>query len=301
MTLAGNWVDIGTLAEIQSEKKPPASYRYYETTVTIDDGDYRAIVYHSSAHDKRRQKRIDRILKTSKDQLETKIKEVTQQLFKCRPDAEVAAGILAKASEKSLYNLRSEIIDVPKYSKGRPKKGEVRKPKSIEYELKATIEEEPERTEKIRLEAGCFVLITNVPAQDDEQEWPGVELLRLYKEQDGIEKNFGFLKDPAIVNAIFLKKPKRVEALGLILLLSLLLWRLIERNLKLHVKKTGKQLPGRKKKLTNSPTAFMMTTKFLSILVITVGRQRKLAKSLNDIQVQYLRALGVSPECFFVP
>jgi len=298
---ADSWVDIGTLAEIQSEKKPPASYRYYETAVTIGDGYYRAIVYHSSAHDKRRQKRIDRILKTSKDQLETKIKEVTQQLFKCRPDAEVAAGILAKASEKSLYNLRSEIIDVPKYSKGRPKKGEVRKPKSIEYELKATIEEDPERTEKIRLEAGCFVLITNVPAQDDEQEWPGVELLRLYKEQDGIEKNFGFLKDPAIVNAIFLKKPKRVEALGLILLLSLLLWRLIERNLKLHVKKTGKQLPGWKKKLTNSPTTFMMTTKFLSILVITVGRQRKLSKPLNDTQVQYLRALGVSQECFFVP
>ena len=50
----------------------------------------------------------------------------------------------------------------PKYSKGRPKKGEVRKPKSIEYELKATVEEDPEETEKIRLEAGCFVLITNV-------------------------------------------------------------------------------------------------------------------------------------------
>ena len=67
---ADDWVDIGTLAEIQSEKKPPASYRYYETTVTIGDEAYRAIVYHSSAHDKRRQKRIDRILKTSKDQLE---------------------------------------------------------------------------------------------------------------------------------------------------------------------------------------------------------------------------------------
>ena len=208
---------------------------------------------------------------------------------------------MVKAAEKSLYNLRAEIIDVPKYGKGRPKKGEARKPKFIEYELKATVEEDPEKTEKIRLEAGCFVLISNVPAQANEQEWPGIELLRLYKEQDGIEKNFGFLKDPAIVNAIFLKKPKRVEALGLILLLSLLLWRLIERNLKLHVKKTGKRLPGWKKKPTNSPTTFMMTTKFLSILVITVGRQRKLAKPLNDTQVQYLRALDVTPECFFVP
>ncbi|WP_320042647.1 hypothetical protein [uncultured Desulfobacter sp.] len=84
-----------------------------------------------------------------------------------------------------------------------------------------TIEEDPEKVERLRLEAGCFVLITNVPAQDHEKAWIGEKLLRLYKEQDGIEKNFGFLKDPAIVNAIFLKKPERVEALGLILLLSI--------------------------------------------------------------------------------
>nr|WP_319395523.1 hypothetical protein [uncultured Desulfobacter sp.] len=54
--------------------------------------------------------------------------------------------------------------------------GETRKPKSIEYELKATVEEDPGKTEKIRLEAGCFILITNDPAQANEQGWPGGEL-----------------------------------------------------------------------------------------------------------------------------
>ena len=39
--------------------------------------------------------------------------------------------------------------------------------------------------------------------------------LRAYKEQHGIEQNFGFLKDPLIVNSLFLKKPERIEALGL--------------------------------------------------------------------------------------
>lgn len=97
--------------------------------------------------------------------------------------------------------------------------------------MNITIEELPEKIEELRLEAGCFVLITNVQIQEKDQNWTGSELLQLYKEQDGIEKNFGFIKDPAIVNAIFLKKPERVEALGLILLLSLLLWRLVERNL----------------------------------------------------------------------
>jgi transposase len=48
-------------------------------------------------------------------------------------------------------------------------------------------------------------------------------LLRTYKAQDGIERNFSFLKDPLIVNDLFLKKPERIEALGMILLLSLLI------------------------------------------------------------------------------
>ena len=42
------------------------------------------------------------------------------------------------------------------------------------------------------------------------------------------QKNFSFLKDPVIVNSIFLKKAERIEVLGLVLLISLLIWRLME-------------------------------------------------------------------------
>jgi transposase len=298
---ADGWQDIGTLTDDGSEKRPPAFYRHYDTTVTIDGRPYRAIVIHSSAYDKRRNKRIDRILKDSRSELDKKIKETIPQPFKCLPDAEAAAQTLIRSAEKSLHRMSVDITETPRYGRGRPKKGEIRQPTHLEYDLNITIEEDPEKTEKIRLEAGCFVLITNVPDREEEQEWSGPELLRLYKEQDGIEKNFGFLKDPAIVNAIFLKKPERIEALGLILLLSLLLWRLIERSLKLYVKETGELLPGWKNRKTNSPTTFMMTTKFLNILVITIGKHRKLAKPLNSIQMHYLKALEVNPECFTGP
>lgn len=44
------------------------------------------------------------------------------------------------------------------------------------------------------------------------------EVLAAYKEQHGIERNFAFLKDPLIVNDLFLKRPDRIEALGFILL-----------------------------------------------------------------------------------
>jgi transposase len=55
-----------------------------------------------------------------------------------------------------------------------------------------------------------------------------VEILRTYKEQHAIERNFGFLKDDQIVKALFLKRPERIEELGLVLLISLLIWGLIE-------------------------------------------------------------------------
>ena len=59
-----------------------------------------------------------------------------------------------------------------------------------------------------------------------------------------MEQNFAFLKDPVIVNSLFLKKPERIEALGLVLLLALLLWRLVERTLRVHVETTGNPLMG---------------------------------------------------------
>jgi len=299
---ANDWKEIGTLSkEKGSKKRPSAHYRYFESTVTVNNAPYRAIVIHSSANDKRRQKRIDRILKSAKTDLEKKVKESTKEPFRCRPDAQAAAARLIDFSKKKLHKMNIDVSETPRYGKGRPKKGVPREPKYFEYDLTAVIEEDLEKTKDLRMEAGCFVLITNVPAQGKEREWTAIDLLRLYKDQDGIEKNFGFLKDPAIINAIFLKKPERIEVLGLVLLISLLIWRLMERNLKLYVQNSGKLLPGWERRMTKSPTSFMMSTKFMNIIVISIGNQRKLAKPLNLVQLEYLKALEINPDDFIRP
>src|SRR5262249_23535349 len=111
-------------------------------------------------------------------------------------------------------------------------------------------------------------------------------------------QNFAFLKDPVIVNSLFLKKPERIEALGLVLLLALLLWRLVERALRVHVETTGNPLVGWDKKATQKPTAFMMMTKFAAVMVLKVGSQRQLAQPLSAVQQSYLNALGVPATSF---
>jgi hypothetical protein len=109
---ADPWVDVGRIASTAPSKhRPAASYRVHEERVTLYDKEYRAVVVHSSAHDKRRQM------------------------------------------------------------------------------------------------TGCFVQLTNVPSEG-EQGYRAEEILRTYEDQHAIERNFGFLKDDQIVNALFLKRPQ---------------------------------------------------------------------------------------------
>ena len=126
-----------------------------------------------------------------------------------------------------------------------------------------SIDQHDHSVKPLRLEAGCFVLLTNLSGDQEFKDWPADKLLQLYKEQNGIEKNFGFLKDPMIVNSLFLKKPERIEVLGMILLIALLIWRLIERCMRQYVEKNNPEINGWEDRPTRKPTAFMMTTKIL--------------------------------------
>jgi transposase len=294
------WIDIGPLAEERDRpKRPVARYRAYDGVVELYGKTYRAIVVHSSAHDKRRHKRIDRLLKQERKQLEADCKQATAAPYYCRADARAAGEKLIRKSEGSYHRLEINVQKEPKYGRGRPAAGKPRPVQRYEYRLTATLSEAADKVGPLREEAGCFVLLTNL--LDQQEEWPAQELLSLYKSQIGIEKNFSFLKDPAIVNSIFLKKAERIEVLGLVLLISLLIWRLMERSMRQYVETNDCTLPGWVRRQTKKPTAFMMTTKFASVMVVTIGRRRQLAKPLKPFQQAYLQALGVPVEAFTIP
>jgi len=299
---ADDWTDLGVLAKIKPpQKRPPAVYKAYETTVDLYDRDYRAIVIHSSAHDKRRHKRIDRLLAKKRKDLDTLCKIIRSETYFCRADAKAAQNKLHSAAAGSYHKLDFTIEKVAKYSRGRPAKGQPRIPVGFEYQLHLDIVPDEQRVEPLRVEAGCFVLISNLTSQIDRDNFSSRQLLRLYKDQDGIERNFSFLKDPVIVNSIFLKTTHRIEVLGLVLLISLLIWRLIELCMRRYISDTGNKITGWKNKPTDKPTAFMMTTKFLSILVLKVEDKRQLARPLNTVQLEYLKALNVDPVAFTSP
>ena len=250
------WEEIGVIAQEPGKGKyKGAFYRAYETTVTLYGVNYRAVVIHSDAHDKRRQKKLDKQLVEDRKEIAKITKEFEKIEFACEPDAVDAAK---RIPGLRLHTLTASVVPKPKYKRGRPKADGTQVLKEMRYCLKIESEVNERAVQRAREEAGCFVLITNTLAEGTESI-SAEKLLSIYKEQHLVEQNFGFLKDPVFVNALFLKSPKRIEALGLVLVLALLIWRLMERTMRLHLGETESTVTGWDNRQTSLPTSFMMT------------------------------------------
>jgi transposase len=288
---------VGQIATTKPTRNRPAViYRTSESTVDLYGKNYRAVVVHSSSFDRRRQKRIDRQIEEEKRALSKSFKDKCLENYACLTDAQAAARAWS-AQATRYHDPEYDIEAQPIYRRGRPKKGQPREVVRTEYRIKIRLHENAEAIAQMRMQTGCFVLLTNVNSRGDETV-TGEEILRIYKEQNGIERNFAFLKDPVIVNSIFLEKEERIEALGLILLISLLFWRLIELRLRSHVESTGRKLTGWDNKPTDRPTAFMMTTKFNNIIILRIGSKYQLSRPLSSVQLQWLKALKMHPGIF---
>jgi len=287
----GAWTDVEARVSSPGARKP-ASYRLRETTLDLYGRSYRAIVVHSDASDKRRAKKLDRLLAESREAAQGMLRQEEKVEYFCREDAQTAAARLAR--EGSPYHFCSCVVkEKATYFRGRPPKDGEREIAKRMYVLEGEVVEKKEAVERARAAAGCFVLLTNVP-DSGEMAHSGAEVLAAYKEQHGIERNFGFLKDPLIVNDLFLKRPDRIEALGFILLVSLLAWSLMEHVMRAYLERTDTDIIGWDKKLTRKPTTFMMTTKFRGLLLARIGDEWFLTAPLTKEQQQFVQALGLS-------
>ena len=221
----GEWTGVETGVQSAGRRKV-AKYRTCEMSVIIAEKSYRAVVVHSDAHDKRRQKKLARRLAESQQKAERMLKDARKVEYFCQKDAVIAAEKLR--NKKSLYHCcECTVAEKATYARGRPPKNGERKVAKIRYILEGRVVERSDEIGQVREAAGCFVLLTNTPTVGGMAHSPADALIA-YKEQHGIERNFGFLKDPMFVNAMFVKRPDRIEVLGFILLTSLLVWNLMQ-------------------------------------------------------------------------
>jgi hypothetical protein len=162
-----NWEDVGVLAQTKPTKhRPVASYKVAERTVTLYEKTYRAVVVHFSSQNQRRQKRLARELQASYTTLEKAVREATKPDYFCHADATAAAAKL-RALPSVYHRVEVEVEERPTYGPWRPSTTKPRTVKALHYGLKSTLHERSEAIARQAQEAGCFVLLSNVPTEGD--------------------------------------------------------------------------------------------------------------------------------------
>jgi transposase len=231
--------------------------------------------------------------------LTTEMKTVRTIDYACQADAEAAAKRIAEP-HATYYTIKAEVEEYPTYKRGRPKGG-VKEVADMHYGISVLITENEATVAAFREEAGCFGLITNVPSphkREGDGAYASRASVHASKEQHGMERSFGFVKDPTIVDSVFLETPERIAAVGLILLTALLIWRLRERSMRRSIEESDEPVAGWDHNPTRCPTSFMMTTKFSGVMVIKIGAKRILTREFSSAQKEFLHAFHVSPEVF---
>jgi len=297
---AGQWEELGVLAETPSSSKnrKRASYKAQESQVAIEGEDYRAIVIQTDQLDKRRTKAIERKRSKEKSLIEKAIKTAGKTTYHCPLDAAHALETLTRKNKNSHWHIAGTVEQTHVYAPGRAPANGQRKIVGTKYHHRLEVEENIEFYQKKLKKAGCFVMITNT----GKDKMSASEVLKSYKEQYGVEKNFSFLKEPLIANDTFLKKTSRIDALTFILLVSLMIWNLMQRELRKSEQVRAGQLNDLNKQPTKRPTSYLMMCQLSGVIVLKYGNTRHLTR--NGIRPQgllYLKALGFDETIYTTP
>lgn len=221
----------------------------YKTSIFISNyGDMKQrwlLVFSEQAY-KREKKTFEKKLLKQEEALKKMLWHLSCQLFECAEDAESALKKLIK--KYRFHQVISEIEPQLKYEKkGRPTEADGKK--IVGYIVKSSISQNQDEVQKYLDQKGRFILATNDMNYSDQQ------MLNEYKEQQSVEHGFRFLKDPwFMVDSIFLKKPKRIEALMMIMTLCLMVYNVSQFKLRETLKLQNETLPNQLNKAIPNPT-----------------------------------------------
>jgi transposase len=111
---------------------------------------------------------------------------------------------------------------------------------------------------------GWAVLATTVPTE----ACADAEILQVYQEQNTtVEPGFRWSKHPAAIAPVWLEKPERIAALARRTVLGLLVYSVLQRQVRLSLRTHDPQLPGNKG-LPATPTAAVVVALLAQVALV---------------------------------
>ena len=245
-----------------------------------------ALIYSEQAFE-RELKTFNRKIDKSYDEAQKSLKKLCQEPFACEKDA-------MKAAQKWLKTLRFHTANftVVKHEgyqrRGKPAKGAI--PDRIEYKLNAQIIDDCEAQNRQRSRLGRFILGTN---DIDNKQLTAQKMLATYVEQQGVEKGFRFIKSGEFhLDNIYLKLPSRIDALMMVMALSLMVYNSTEYQMRQTMQKRNISLPNQKSKATKTPTLRWIFQLMEGIHTLKMNGVSECVSHLDATQKEIIKLFG---------
>jgi transposase len=259
----------------------------------------RWVVVRTTQGEERARATLERQVDSVRHQWEQTLWHLSTQRFACVPDAQAALARQLKTCPAWLQVQRVLVMQPKHRRPGRPRKDVP--PDQVEWQILTTLSVDEAAVAREARRKAAFLVATNVL---DPAQLPDQELIQTYKNQQSVERGFSFLKDPLfLASSVFVKKPERIAALSLVMVLCLLVYRLAEHRVRERLEATGQTIPSQLRKPTDRPTMRWVFQCFegIDLLHIRHGPEPALALvlRLQPVHQQVLALLGPSYEEFY--
>lgn len=259
---------------------------------------YRISWIHSQAKEGLERKAREKRICKAEQALEVLSSGLNQRFLKIREQIELAikkatSGASAYLSVTIHEERTTEKVQV---GQGRPgPKTRYKEKEIIHYQLEWTRDEEEIR--KMQRGDGLFPLVDNTSLDP-------VDVLRTYKDQPYLEKRFNTHKSVLEVAPVFLKTPRRIEAMMFLYFIALMLVSLIERRIRLEMQEQEiESLPMRPAGMhTKKPTWRTIVDTFHGVHLVTIEQSGDVIhtalKGMSALRRQILELLKVPIETY---
>lgn len=281
----------------------------YAFTLRADDGKkttvvlpVRTVVCFSSKLFRQKAATLKAIAKREEGDSPKRIRKLEARVWRCEADARTAADELLAKQPFLTRTLTPTVVEhrqPAKRGRGRPRRDAPPNPDIITYRL-AIEESIPDAaTTDARLRrAATYILIRNrLPGWELDDE----AMVAAYSDQWRVEHGFAWLKSEAALNPVFLESPRRIEAIGLIYHIALMIHTLIQRGIRAGLRARKWKLPYHRNKPSDNITARFLYELFRNVTSQTVtldGECEKRVFGRDTHTDKAITALGVSPHAY---
>jgi transposase len=236
------------------------------------------------------------------------VKQVQARWFACEADAEAAIaeyegrgpGRRGRPTRPWRYHaVRYHSVAETRRTR-RPRRGRPAKTDPPPTESGYRLVVEVEALSNLEEDNGGTVLATTVRSE----ECPDADILQAYQDQNTpVEPGFRWIKNPAAISPVWLEKPERIAALAMLTVLGLLVYSVIQRQVRLYLRTHDQQIPGNKG-MTATPTAAVVLALFAQVFMIQLGVDDQQVEQMYGVQSYHLLlcdALGLDSSWYGVP